>query len=75
MYFLKDFLFVIVILDDYLYEIVVLNSNNIKKKTKPLFVQTPWYLHYFPRTREVPFWNMNSQQVLVIYCESKKKLD
>ena len=35
MYFLKDFLFVIVILGDYVYEIVVLNSNNIyiyKKK-------------------------------------------
>ena len=29
MYFLKDFLFVIVILGDYVYEIVVLNSNNI----------------------------------------------
>ena len=27
--FLKDFLFVIILLGDYLYEIVVLNSNNI----------------------------------------------
>ena len=47
MYFLKDFLFVIVILGDYVYEIVVLNSNNIyiyKKKKKPLFVQTPYII-------------------------------
>ena len=46
MYFLKDFLFVIVILGDYVYEIVVLNSNNIYIyiKKKPLFVQTPYII-------------------------------
>ena len=48
MYFLKDFLFVIVILDDYLYEIVVLNSNNIKKKTKTSICPNTLVLTLFP---------------------------